>query len=52
MTQYVILDGNPLDGYSLYGPFDNENEAMRFADDNLDYGREWHITKLIEPKGE
>lgn len=52
MTQYIILCGNPVDGYDLYGPFDNDIDALRYADNNCDYGEGWTIAKLIKPEGE
>jgi hypothetical protein len=52
MAQHIIIDGNPVDGYQFYGPFDSKDEACTYADENLDYGREWCIAKLVNPKGE
>jgi hypothetical protein len=52
MAQHIIIDGNPVDGYQFYGPFESKDEACTYADENLDYGREWCIAKLVNPKGE
>ena len=50
--KYIILSGNPVEGYEFYGPFDTQESALRYADNNLDYDREWCFAHLIEPKGE
>jgi hypothetical protein len=50
--KYIILSGNPVEGYEFYGPFDTQESALKYADNNLDYGREWCFANLIAPKGE
>lgn len=48
-SPHIIVCGNPIDGYEFYGPFENVNDAIRYADDNLDYGEPWSFAKLINP---
>lgn len=47
--KHLIVVGNPVDGYEFYGPFESPDDAIRYADNNLDYGDHWEITKLIDP---
>lgn len=47
MNQFVIVIGNPIDGISLYGPFDDIEEAHEWAENNSD---EWWCAMLYEPK--
>ena len=49
MDKHIIVSGNPVDGYEFYGPFESSNDAIRFHDDELDYGDHWVIAKLIDP---
>ena len=46
----VIATGNPFDGVTLYGPFDDAEHAMLWADANVrDEG--WRVVKIREPYG-
>lgn len=47
MDKYVIVIGNPIDGITIYGPFENMEEAHEWAENNSD---EWWCSYLYEPK--
>ena len=44
----VLAVGNAFDGISLYGPFNNGEEASEYAER---HAREddWHVVPIIEP---
>lgn len=48
MEQWVVVLGNPVDGFNFVGPFADFEAASDRADaeDNSD----WWITKLIPPE--
>lgn len=50
--KHIIVVGNPVEGYEFYGPFESPEDAIRYADNNLDYGDHWEIAKLKAPEGE
>ena len=31
----ILVTGDVVDGHTFYGPFENTNEAIQYADDNL-----------------
>lgn len=41
---WITIIGNPVDGLSFYGPFENSEEAIDFGDRNAD--TDWWITEL------
>ena len=46
-TKWIIIHGNPGDGFAYFGPFTTVEEAMRWAENNLD--RDWWIADLSKP---
>jgi len=48
---YIIVSGDPHEGFSHTGPFNNENEAKAFAsNDELTISKEhWWVVELIDP---
>jgi hypothetical protein len=46
---HVVLLGNPLDGFDIVGPFDAVDEAIEWAEHNVDSDC-WWTTQLIGPK--
>lgn len=32
---YTVVTGNPVDGFTFYGPFTDPEDANEWADDNL-----------------
>jgi hypothetical protein len=47
-VNYLVIVGNPLDGYTHFGPFDSQNEATDWASENVDRYYEWWIGELFE----
>lgn len=45
---YIILAGNPFDGYNAIGPFDSFDSADEYAQMNIT-GENW-ISELTNPK--
>lgn len=46
---YVILHGNPIDGLSIIGPFDEGEAATEYAEEHLNGGGEWWLVQLDPP---
>lgn len=46
MTQHVIVAGNPVDGFTFHGPFDDDGDAYLFAE-GLD--ADWVLARCQEP---
>jgi hypothetical protein len=44
----VVVFGNPFDGLTLYGPFEEGDDAVRFAEDNA-HESDWWIIDLLAP---
>ena len=43
--RWIIIHGNPGDGFGFWGPFATVEEATKWAEDNLD--RDWWIADLL-----
>jgi hypothetical protein len=43
MNKYIVICGNPVDGFAYYGTFDTHEEAQAFADG---FEETWWIKKL------
>lgn len=48
-TQYLIVTGNPVDGFFYYGPFADEDTTIEWANREQD-GCDWWPTKLHAPE--
>jgi hypothetical protein len=46
-VKYVILTGNPADGFDVIGPFDGLEAAIQYARANIP--AEWWATVLESP---
>jgi hypothetical protein len=44
--RYIICYGNPVDGYTFVGPFDDRDEAVRYAEVDGEQGTDWCIADL------
>lgn len=42
--KYIVVYGNPCDGYSFFGPFVNTEEAINYAEGLGE--NSWHIAAL------
>lgn len=52
MTHIVII-GNPVDGFTHYGPFDDAAVATDWADEYVQadkYGLDWWVVDLHDPE--
>lgn len=49
--QYVLVTGDPIDGLSFHGPFDDSEEAMKYAETHHGDEMCWVATllPLMEP---
>jgi hypothetical protein len=49
---YIICYGNPIDGFIFIGPFEDRDDAVRYAEHHMRDGGDWWITELDEPAKE
>ena len=47
---YIMIYGNPIDGFCYVGPFANRDEALTYAEGERD-PRDWWIVELDAPAG-
>lgn len=48
---YLIIVGNPLDGLNIFGPFDTQEDALWYGENNHQ-GEDWWYAETIDPDGE
>ena len=46
-TTYIILIGNPIDGFACYGPFDTRKLAIEWAEKEGE--SDWFLSTLYYP---
>lgn len=46
-TQYIIIEGNVVDGLNFYGPYNSHDEAVEIAEENCADG-DWSIAELTK----
>lgn len=51
-TKTVIVAGNPIDGVTIIGPFDDEDDALEHAGAELNGNVEWWLYTLESPNPE
>ena len=44
---YIVIYGDPVDGFNFVGPFADRDEAVRYAE--FDAGTDWWIAELVQP---
>jgi hypothetical protein len=44
--KYIVVSGNPIDGLTFNGPFNDRGEAMVWADENVSTEYDWWIAVL------
>jgi hypothetical protein len=49
--KYILITGDPVDGFFYYGPFDTNDDAVAYADDEQ-HGMDWWVAELQPPKKE
>lgn len=47
-SQWIIIAGNPIDGYVYVGPFENSAAASEHAERVFDK-ENWWVTELFKP---
>lgn len=45
----IIMDGNPIEGFSFTGPFDEPDEAIRWAETEARLEADWWLIVLSPP---
>ena len=46
--QFIVIYGNPVDGFAHVGPFANRDDAVAYAEDEP-YNGNWWIAMLDAP---
>ena len=46
MGLHVIISGNPVDGFEIYGPFATAEEAANFGNTDAHIDGDWWIAPL------
>ena len=49
MGMHIVIIGNPIDGFSIVGPFATFDEAVEWASTDLVTNEPWWATKLESP---
>lgn len=47
--KYILIFGNPVDGFTYLGPFDSTEEANDYADDKIRRD-DWWVAILDKPE--
>lgn len=47
MIKYILIFGDPVNGFSFRGPFDTANDAVAYGDPIQE---EWWLAELHEPE--
>ena len=47
MNNFIVIVGNPVDGFSFYGSFDTESEATDWAGDEYGSMNDWWVAEVI-----
>ena len=47
VTSYIVVSGNPINGFFYFGPFIDADAALAWAKDAV--GEAWWVTKLEGP---
>ena len=47
---YILIVGDPINGFAIYGPFDDANEAIAAGDDFSQDS--WWVAQLKDPQEE
>ena len=46
--QFCVLQGNPVDGLTITGPFETQDAALAWVEDN-DADTEWWVAQMEVP---
>jgi hypothetical protein len=47
--QYLLITGNPVDGFVFMGPFRSHSKASIYAERHCSHHTEWWIGEMIMP---
>lgn len=47
---YIIVTGNPKDGFVYIGPFDSHEDAVQHAEWKANLEADWWVIELLEPE--
>ena len=47
---YILVIGNPVDGFGYIGPFEDSEDAVSYADKHLDDRSDWWISSMEKPE--
>lgn len=50
MKHWIVIHGNPVDGYSYFGPFLGRDAAVDWGEKNCD--GDWWISELLSSMGD
>ena len=48
MGSFIVIVGDPVDGFRYYGPFDDHDSAVKWAEAELD-GERWWVADMEPP---
>jgi hypothetical protein len=49
---WIIVTGNPIDGFRFYGPFSSSGDACQWTEDNSKIiDPDWYLAELLRPLG-
>ena len=48
--KYVIVCGNPRDGFKFTGPFEAQGDAIDYADAHLLNEKDWWVCEVSPPE--
>lgn len=46
----ILVTGNPVDGFQFVGPFEDSDDAVRYAEDEEHRDTEWWLGDLESPE--
>lgn len=49
MNKFVLVEGNPVDGFTYTGPFNSSEEAVEYADDGVCTTADWWVAEMEFP---
>ena len=46
---YILMYGNPYEGFEFVGPFENGTDAVEYADNEIGNNYEYWAIALVDP---
>jgi len=47
--KWLLVEGNPVDGFTYTGPFDSHEDAVNEAENGADHDGDWWIAPMLRP---